>query len=249
MNVFAISDLHLAGTAAKTMDIFGPVWVNHKQKLEDNWKRIVGDDDLVLIPGDISWAMTIEEAMPDLDWLGELPGKKVITRGNHDFWWDTLSSVKENLPKSVYALHNNSLLFNGIAVTGTRLWDDPELQFHQHIAWVPREELGIPPEKEKIYNDEKIFLRELGRLQASLESISPKTKTIITMLHFPPTDFTFKNTRTTFMLQKYGVSACVFGHLHSLKTTGIPEFPVRKCGIDFFLVSGDFVDFTPVKVM
>jgi uncharacterized protein len=249
MNVFAISDLHLAGAASKTMDIFGGVWINHKQKLEENWNNTVGKDDLVLIPGDISWAMTIKEAEIDLEWLGSMPGKKVILRGNHDFWWDTLSKVKEHLPPSVYAIQNNSLIFDGISVTGVRLWDDPELQFHNDIEWVPREELGLPPEKEKIYNDEKIFVRELSRLQMSLESISPKTKTIITMLHYPPTDFSFKETRTTFLMQKYGVSICVFGHLHSLKTDGIPEFPVRKRGIDFFLVSGDFVNFKPVRIM
>jgi uncharacterized protein len=249
MNVFAISDLHLSGSEAKTMDIFGEIWKNHKQKLEDNWKKTVGEKDLVLIPGDVSWGMTLEEAKGDLDWLGNLPGKKVLIRGNHDFWWSSLSKVRENLPRSVYALQNDSLLFDGIAVTGTRLWDDPEVRFHKDIEWVPREQFGLPPEKEKIYDDEKIFQRELGRLQMSLESISPRTKKIVTMLHYPPTDFTFKNTRTTFLLQKFGVSTCVFGHLHSLKTTGIPEFPVRKWGIDFHLVSCDFIDFTPVRVM
>lgn len=249
MKIFAIGDLHLPGKTSKTMDIFGENWRDHQHKIEQNWNAMVGEKDLVLIPGDLSWAMTLEEAEPDLAWIGDLPGKKAIIRGNHDFWWKSISLVKKTLHESIFAIQNESIVFNRIGVAGTRLWEDPELDFDKNIEWIQRESIGLPPEKKRQVNDEKVFNRELARLKMSLESIPSYTKKNIVMLHFPPTDFRFQQTRTTMMLEEYGVDVCVFGHLHSLKDSTVPKFPVRMGSIDYYLVSCDFLDYRPVRVM
>ncbi len=248
MKIFAIGDLHLSGTTPKPMDIFGDNWKNHRDKIESNWHSRIGDADLVLLPGDISWAMTIEEAIPDLQWIESLPGKKVMIRGNHDFWWRSLAQVKQAVGPSLHLIQNNSVTFDGVAVAGTRLWQDGQLNFNRHIRWQSREELGLPPEKENSLDDEGILQRELNRLKLSLESVSSRARKIIVMLHFPPTDFSFRETRAVTLMQKYGVDACVFGHLHSLIPERLPRFPVQKWGIRLYLASSDVIDFNPVEI-
>lgn len=248
MKIFAIGDLHLSFANPKPMGIFGENWVDHHKKIRNNWMETVSNDDLVLVPGDISWAMTIEEAAPDLQWLEQLPGMKIIIRGNHDYWWQSLSKVRTALGPTTRAIQNDSITIGETAICGTRLWQDPNICFDKNIEWVSRESIGLGPEKESETDDEKIFKREINRLKLSLESIKGRVDRIITMLHYPPTDFAFKETRTAQVLMKYGVNVCVFGHLHSLKRESTPDFPVKRMGVEFFLASCDYVDFKPVRV-
>ena len=133
MRVFAISDLHLSGAVDKPMDIFGEEWENHAERIARNWDLEVGSSDLVLIPGDISWAMTLNEAKPDLSWIADRPGLKVMVRGNHDYWWSSISRVRAALEPGVYALQNDSIAFGHVVVCGTRGWvlrDNPDFTDH-----------------------------------------------------------------------------------------------------------------------
>ena len=131
MKLFAIADLHLSFAVNKPMDVFGQAWENHPEKIRREWLETVGQEDVVLIPGDISWAMRLSEAQPDFAFLQELPGTKVIIRGNHDYWWSSLSKVRQALPPSVIPLQNTSAVFGGVGIAGTRLWIDPSLQLEQ----------------------------------------------------------------------------------------------------------------------
>lgn len=238
----------MSGDNKKPMDIFGENWRLHHEKIRENWENTVSGDDLVLVPGDISWAMSLEDAMPDLEWLAKLPGRKVIIKGNHDFWWSSLSKVRAVLHPSIMAIQNDSVTIDGIAITGTRLWQDSHVDFSESIQWAERENMGLAPERMPEVDEETLFQREISRLNLSLESVSEKARKIITMLHFPPTDFRFRETRTTTLLQKFGVELCVFGHLHSLRMEMVPKFPVRKWGIDFYLASSDYLDFKLVQI-
>jgi len=249
MKIFALGDLHLAGSANKTMSIFGENWKDHDKKIKQNWEKIVGNEDIVLIPGDISWAMTLEEVKSDLEWIGSLPGKKVLIRGNHDFWWKSISKVRSILPSSLLTIQNDSLIFDDIGVAGTRLWEFPGSDFSNNIKWISRESIGLPPERDLSADSDRIYNREIQRLNLSLESVSGGARKIIVMLHFPPFDFSFRENEVTMTLQKFGVNICVFGHLHSLKKDSMPKFPVKKWGIKFHLVSSDFVGFAPVRIL
>lgn len=249
MRIFSLGDLHLPGGTDKTMDIFGDNWKNHHQKMEENWRALVEDGDAVLIPGDISWANSLEEVQEDLEWIDSLPGKKVIIRGNHDYWWKSPSQVRKILPPSITALQHDSILLDKIAVAGTRLWEVPDLDFTSDIKWLCRESLGLPPWDEDKFDNEKIYHREIKRMTMSLCSISGKAEKIILLLHFPPVDFSFRETEVTDILRKFGVDICIFGHLHSLRPERIPKFPVKKWGINFFLVSSDTVNFKPVRIL
>ena len=166
MQIYAIADLHLSLTAEKPMDVFGEAWRGHAEKLERNWRETVNEDDLVLIPGDISWAMQLSAALPDLSFIGDLPGKKILLKGNHDYWWSAIGRVRATLPAGMRALQNDSIVEAGIGICGSRGWLCPgSSNFSQ--------------------DDEKIYLRELDRLTLSLQSL-PQVETKIAMLHFPP---------------------------------------------------------------
>ena len=292
MNIYSIGDLHLSGNANKPMGIFGENWQDHDKKIKENWEKMVKDDDIVLVPGDISWAITLEDAILDLEWINQLPGKKVLIKGNHDYWWKSVSKVRQVLPKGMYALQNNSIMFGDIAIAGTRLWENPDVDLAHHIEWIALDEVleksrtgekkeGNPDAVVNNVNDgktedgnnaaptagsinpgfhdvdfrdaerdsEKILNREIQRLTLSLSSVPARAKRIIVMLHYPPIDFSFKANEITEILTDYGVDTCIFGHLHSLKRETMPKFPATKWGIDFYLVSCDFIDFMPVKII
>lgn len=245
MTIWAIGDLHLAlAIPDKRMDAFGEPWIDYTRKIEENWKKVVGPDDLVLIPGDISWAMTIEEVVPDLEWIHSLPGTKVILRGNHDYWWTSLSKVEKVLPSSIHLVQNNSLLWNDVAIGGTRLWDTPEYAFKQYINYTenPRAKKLAAPEDPR--EAEKIFLRELGRLELSLKSMNPKAKRRIAMTHYAPIGADLADSRTSAILEKYRIDTCVFGHLHNVKPNALP-FGEHN-GVKYILTSADYIDFNPV---
>src|SRR6478752_7625548 len=134
MDVWAIADLHLAfGVPQKSMEVFGGAWIGYAEKIEKNWRAVVHADDLVLIAGDISWATSLQEAKVDLDWVAALPGTKVMVKGNHDYWWSSLSKVEQILPSSIHLIQNNIFVFQEIAIAGARLWDTDEFHFNDQI--------------------------------------------------------------------------------------------------------------------
>jgi predicted phosphohydrolase len=249
--VWALADLHLSfGVPNKKMDIFGKQWERHADKLGAHWHATVGKDDLVLIAGDISWAMRSDEAVSDLQWIEELPGTKVILRGNHDYWWTSLGKVQQILPPSIHVIQNNAYQWDDISIGGARLWDTSEYRFHEIIEFVPGsksiEELEHDKESD-LANTEKIFRRELQRLEVSLKELNQQAKFRIAMTHYPPIGLDLKPSQASLLLEKYRVDICVFGHLHSVKK-GLTLFG-EKNGVRYVLTSCDYLDFAPIKLL
>lgn len=246
--VWAIADLHLAfGVPEKHMKVFGENWEHYTEKIEDAWRLVIQEHDLVLIPGDISWALHVEDARPDLEWIGQLPGTKVLLKGNHDLWWGSLSKVQRLLPPSCHVIQNNSFLWRGVSVGGSRLWDSAEFQFNDYIDYKenPRAK-GLSQKEDDEQESARIFDRELGRLETSLRSMSPQAAIRIAMTHYPPLSADLKDSRASQLLEKYGVQYCVFGHLHNVKKN-CRLFGVHH-GIQYALTACDYLDFKPLKV-
>lgn len=194
--LFAVSDLHLPGSHDKTMDVFGEHWTDHFIKISADWVRRVGTDDIVLIPGDISWAMRLEEAKDDIMRMAALPGRKVLIKGNHDFWWSSITKVRQMLPPGMYAIQNDAVFIDGLLFAGSRGW--------------------LMPAMAEGDDDAKIYARELIRLEMSLRSArridAGARLTVLT--HFPPTGETGSSTPVTELMEKYSVDDVVYGHLH-----------------------------------
>jgi uncharacterized protein len=248
MAVWAISDLHLSfGVADKKMDVFGSQWENHPEKIYGQWLQHIDWDDLVLLPGDISWAMRPEEAKEDLDWIHALPGTKVIIRGNHDYWWSSLKKIESILPPSIHLIQNNIFCWNHIGIAGSRMWDTPEYSFGNFIHYLdnPRENTLTKVENPK--EMEKIFERELVRLECSLKQLPKDASVRIAMTHYPPIGADLNPSRVSSLLEKYGVSFCVFGHLHNIPANALP-FGIKN-GVRYILTSCDYLDFTPIKLL
>ncbi len=230
MTIFALGDLHLSHNQEKPMDIFGPAWKNHYIKIQENWNVSVDEDDLVIIPGDISWAMRLPEAIPDLKWLSALKGTKLLIKGNHDYWWSSISKVRSSLPSSVYALQNDHFSWDNWAVCGTRGW--------------------ICPGEDSFDNnqDYKIYYREIQRLQLSLESARrEKKQNIIAALHFPPFNRKGQASAFTEILEEYKVKVCLFGHIHDQGRNNI--YQGTRNGVNYLFVAADGNNFTPVLVI
>ncbi len=230
MSVFAIGDLHLSFTTEKPMDIFGDGWSDHIARLEEGFK-IVSDDDLVILAGDSSWGISLKESLEDFKFIDSLPGKKLLLKGNHDYWWETVSKTKrffeENDIKTIDILHNNAFLHNNIAICGTRGWFAPENEEDAHA--------------EKIYN------REISRLKTSLEAAKKlNADEIHCFLHYPPISKGYECTEITEMLESYGVKTCSYGHLHGYGH-GIRFEGVMK-NVEYRLISADYLKFLPVKI-
>lgn len=223
MRIYAIADLHLSLTSDKPMDVFGETWRDHAEKIERHWRETVSQDDLVLVPGDISWAMQLGAALPDLAFIGNLPGKKILLRGNHDYWWSAIGKVRAALPEGVRALQNDSFVEDGVGICGSRGW-------------------LCPGSSNFSADDEKIYLRELDRLSLSLRSL-PETKTKIAMLHFPPFSDKDRGSGFTERLEEAGVQTVVYGHLHG--EANRYAFEGEKNGIVYHCVAADKLDFTP----
>ena len=232
MNIWAISDLHLSfGVSNKQMEVFGTKWINHTQKIEKSWKDCVSTKDLVLIAGDISWAINLNEVKPDLDWIDRLPGTKVIIKGNHDYWWSSLKKINNMLPPSIHLIQNNALSFENVSIGGARLWDSNEYHFND-----------LENNDEAIRS--KIFQRELCRLELSLKQLSSKSNIRIAMTHFPPIGHDLSASETSILLEKFNIDICVFGHLHNhTQPFG------KKNNINYILTSCDVIDFTPTKII
>lgn len=228
MSLFVIADLHLSLNGEKPMDVFRG-WHNYVERLEDNWRRVVQEGDTVVIAGDISWAMKLEDAVQDFQFLHSLPGEKILLKGNHDYWWSTASKAyrffAENGIENIEILNNNCLLYGETAICGTR-------------GWFYEEERGGA-------HDRKIMLREVGRLETSLKCAGEREKLVF--LHYPPKYMSYECPEIIAMLEKYGVKGCWYGHIHG---RGIASaFEGRLGGVDYRLVSADALDFRPVKIL
>lgn len=229
MAIYAIGDLHLSHGIDKPMDIFGPEWAGHPNKIRENWQRVVGDGDLVIVVGDISWAMHRQEAVDDLLWLDSLKGTKILVKGNHDYWWSAISKVRNELPPSIFALQNDHFLWGDYAVCGTRGW------------LCPGDE-GFDSE-----HDQKIYLREVQRLRLSLESAARSPAlTLIAAIHFPPFPRRGRQSAFTDLLEDYRVTACVFGHIHDSGRDFI--FQGERNGVRYYFAAADGISFTPLKL-
>ncbi len=225
------------------MEVFGAAWKDHPQLMARRWQETVGDDDIVLVAGDISWAMHLDQAVPDLEFLAGMPGRKVLIKGNHDYWWSSVSKVRAALPAGVQVIQNDAVSINGVAVAGGRLWEDPE------IAWgelLPDRD-PAPPAPDPV-RTEKLFQRELHRLRLSLAALDPEARVKIAMLHYPPTAPDLAATRAVRLLEEAAVDHCVFGHLHDLEPAGTAgAYGLRK-GVAYHLTSCDYLGFTPLEV-
>lgn len=227
MALYTIADTHLSFGCEKPMDIF-PGWHDYASRLQENWEKTVGPEDTVVIPGDVSWGMNFAEALPDFLFLNRLPGKKILLKGNHDYWWSTKNKMDrflaENGLESIQILHNNSVLADGFVICGCR-------------GWVF--ENGQP-------QDQKILAREAGRLRLSLESAKGKDGEVLVFLHYPPLLGETLSAPIIDVLLEYGVKRVFFGHLHG--AAHAYAFQGRYMGIDFRLVAGDYLSFCPKRI-
>ena len=240
MSIYAIGDLHLSLNKEKPMDIFGGNWKNHEQKIKENWKNTVQDNDLVILPGDFSWEMHLKDMYNDFAYLNDLPGKKLLLKGNHDYWWTTLAKMREFLQENKFVnidfLYNNSYLFEDKIIAGTRGWalNDTE-------------------------NSNKMNHREEERLKLSLQSGVDNfgDREIICIMHYPPiieednndANNQHKNLKVSNYVQimkDYNVKTCLYGHLHGESHKEAFEGIID--GINFKLVSSDYLDFKLYKL-
>lgn len=228
MALYAIGDLHLSLGAEKPMDIFGGNWIGYMDKLKEGLSVITAEDTTVLL-GDLSWALDLEGAKPDFAWINEIPGRKIILKGNHDYWWSTASKFykfcQANGFSDQFILNNNHYEYGGWAICGTRGWFFEEERSGEH--------------------DEKVFKRELIRLETSLKSAGDLPKMVF--LHYPPRYKGYQCDEILELLNKYEVRRCFYGHLHGpshkLAMEGLWD------GVEFRLVSADFLDFKPFTVI
>lgn len=237
MAIYAIADLHLSFKNKKPMDIFGNNWENHEEKIKKSWNNIVKSNDTVLLPGDFSWAMKLEDTYLDFKYLNDLPGNKILLKGNHDYWWQTMLKlnefIKNNKFEKINFLYNNSYLIENKIICGTRGWSL----------------------NEKILN-EKMLNREAKRLELSIIDGINKwgdDKEIICMMHYPPIvknkkDIETNELKNIFLkiLMKYGVKKCIYGHLHGDSHKDAVDEKINE--IEFKLVSGDYLNFNIYKI-
>ena len=231
--LYTISDPHLSFTTDKPMDIFGRRWDNHAEKLSEEWKKTVGENDTVVIPGDISWGSSFEEAYADLKFINDLPGKKIIGKGNHDYWWATMNKLTnfktEKKLDNIEFLFNNAYAVEDKIICGTRGWVN---------------EFGVKSE------DERIIRREAQRLELSLkEGMRLKeqypSNEMIVFLHYPPIFGEFMNLDILDILYRYEISRVYFGHLHNVREEQLDK---EYIGIKMNLISCDYVEFVPQVV-
>ena len=230
MRLFAIGDLHLSGGDDKPMDVFGLQWNRHFDHIRENWLQLVRDEDTVLIPGDISWAMKLEDAGTDLQEIGSLPGRKILCKGNHDYWWNSVSRVRSILPAGMTALQHSAADLGDAVVCGTRGW------------MISTEEMPLNAQ------DEKISRREAERLRLALKEASAIAagRPLIVMTHYPPLLAGTTDTVFTRLLEEYRVHTAVYGHLHG---NGIQNGLTGEFrGVHYHLVSCDSIGFSPKEI-
>lgn len=206
------------------MTVFGERWAGHPEVFFERWRATVGPEDLVVVPGDISWAMKLEAAMPDLLAIAELPGKKVILRGNHDYWWSSISRLRQALPEGMWAIQNDAIAINGVAVAGTRGWVTPH-------------------DKDFTENDHKIYRREIERLKLSLSKLRGLSyRRLVLAFHYPPFGPGGEPTGFTDLIEKTRPDAVVYGHLHGADPAKLPQ---SWNGTPLYLVAADAIQFRP----
>ena len=231
MALFTIADLHLPLGINKPMDIFGAKWENYVERIADNWQSNVKNDDLVIIPGDFSWATYLDEAYADFEFLSKLNGKKILLKGNHDYWWTTMNKLKqfvyENGFNDIDFMQNNHFMYEDIALCRTRGW--------KHPAWS-----GFNDE------DRRIFDREVIRLKLSLDSAKNQDKKMV-FTHYPPMSVAGEGNEFVNTLEENSVLACIYGHLHSYSHKNAVLGNIRD--VEYKLVSGDYINFNPVKLL
>ena len=224
MKFYAISDLHISASASKPMDVFGGNWVGYLDKIRADWEEKVNADDVVMIGGDISWAMNTEEARPDIETIKDLPGKKVMIKGNHDYWWSGIGKVRDMLPEGFYALQNDAIKFGNAVICGSRGWSVP----------------GSPDFKEQ---DEKIYRRETERFRLSLKEavkLLEDGDRLIALIHYPPFNARRDSSAFTDIFEEFGVNSVIYGHLHGKNVRA--DKLVIKNGIKYYLTACDQVD-------
>lgn len=225
MKVYAISDLHLSINNPKPMDIFGASWDDYLDKIILDWNKKVNDNDIILISGDISWAMYLEDAKPDLDFIANLKGHKIIIRGNHDYWWKSISAVRGLLTNKTYAVQNDSLKIGNYVIAGSRGWTVPENNLDH-----------------KTQADKTIFDRELIRMRLSLEDACKKmndTDKLIVMIHYPPFNLRQQESSFTKLFDEFNVDSVVYGHLHGHNCKSILKKQINNT--IYYLSSCDLV--------
>lgn len=224
MSIFAISDLHLSFGSNKPMNIFRG-WENHTEKLVANWNRLVKEEDTVILPGDFSWGLKLEETKNDFEFLNKLNGKKIILKGNHDLWWSTVKKLKEFFAENNFSdieiVFNNTVICEGYAIAGTRGW------FYDDTS------------------DKKIIAREVGRLEKSITEAEKTGLPMLVFLHYPPVYGTQVCEEIFSVLKRHNIKKVYYGHIHGTgKINAVKEYD----GIEFSLISCDCIDFTPVFI-
>lgn len=226
MKLFAFSDFHLSGDPPyKPMDVFGENWKNHREKIYKSWMASIHEEDTVIIAGDLSWGRNLEEALPDLMWIAALPGRKIVVRGNHDYWWDTVTKMTAATGGAFEFLHNNVIMAGPIALVGTRSW--------------------IPETSRKFTeNDGVILRREEGRLLRGIGLAEKKgAQRIIAVLHYPPYDEKRRPMHILSLMKEHHVRECVFGHIHGEQN--FHDIPNELEGVRLYLTSADYLHFQP----
>lgn len=231
MALYAMSDLHLSHYKDKPMDIFDPIWKDHTDKIFNNWNEIVSKNDTVIVNGDLSWGMTLDEVKPDLDFIQKLNGKKIFIQGNHDYFWNSTSKLN-SLYDDMFFLKNNFTTYNDIAICGTRGWVCPnDTKYTDH--------------------DQKIYEREVGRLKLSIDEavrMGYSGDNILVAMHYPPTNDKQQNSLFVDALKAYGIKKIIYGHLHGASKYN-NSLMGDVDGIHYTLVSADYLNFKPIKIM
>ena len=234
MSIYAIGDLHLSFETNKPMNVFGEKWDNYEEKLQQSWNEIIKEDDTVLIPGDFSWATYLKDTLQDFQYLNNLTGKKVLLKGNHDYWWTTLKSMREFLNQNDFTnidfIFNSSHECDEAMIVGTRGWSFNETE-----------------------NSDKMLKREVSRLELSIKDAIQKNKNkkIICMMHYPPITKNMiemkQKSEYLEILKKYNITECIYGHLHGNSHNEAVEGNVD--GINLQLVSSDYLEFKPIEIL
>jgi len=240
--VYVIGDLHLSFSTSKPMDIFGPRWHDHDKLIEQNWKNKVKETDTVIVPGDISWGMTLEEAKADFDFIENLPGKKIFFKGNHDYYWQTSAKVNkfiaENDYKTLCFMHNNAMEVENFIICGTRGWYTDE-----------KDNLADYTTNSKIVNREvgrlKMSVEDAKRIHDQVKSETGEDKEIIGFLHFPAYFKDYICEELIDVFAENGIKRVYYGHIHG-NYTSAPKLYYRS--VNFFIVSADYLSFNPIEV-